>query len=296
MRITNRLITEKTISNLSDNLDRLFRLQQKVASQKQYLSASENPSAAVMGVQLRSNIKTIEAYQDTAVSTRDWMSASELSMQQLSDLNLNGISLVTKGLNDALGPDERKIIAEELNGMLKQAVSLGNSKHQNRYIFSGTATRTEPFSIDTSGAVDAVQFDGNMAIINREIAPGEQIDVNINAPSAITPFLESLIEARDALLANDMITLRTNLDHIQAAHENITTIITDIGSRIRNVEASNDRMEQTKVEIKALASQIEDADMTEIISLLQNQETIYKAVLQVSSMTQNKLGLFDLLR
>lgn len=296
MRVTNGLMINSQIKNMNASLDRLYTLQQKIASGKEYLSASENPAVCITGFALRSSLKELKSYQETAVSTRDWITASEFSLSKLSEINIRAISLVTSGLNDTFGTDERNIMAEELDGMINQAVALGNTQHLNKFIFSGTSTRTMPFEIDTSGPVDTLVYNGNAGVIRRDIAPGEKMRVNTEATPVFSPIIAAMIEARDALRAGDMVALRTSLDNVQDAHDVITTAVTDSGTRLRNIESTIERMAASVVEIEALVTQTEDIKMTDAISKLRNQETIYQAVLQVGSRANAMLNLFDVLR
>jgi len=54
--------------------------------------------------------------------------------------------LALRGANDTLGPEQRAILANEVGGLFHQAIALGNSDVNGRYLFAGQANDQPPFS------------------------------------------------------------------------------------------------------------------------------------------------------
>lgn len=69
MRITQRMMTERAIEYMDENLKRLYQLQEKVASGKEFLRPSDNPSGVTSALNLRSVLKMNTAYLDSAATT-----------------------------------------------------------------------------------------------------------------------------------------------------------------------------------------------------------------------------------
>lgn len=305
MRITNRMIVNNSINNLTGSLERLYELQKQNASRKKYLKASDNPSNNASVITLKSALKTSEVYETTAQNTNDWMTASDFSLQQAGDIAQRAIAGVMRGLSDTMGPEARLTIAEEIDSMLKEAIDIANTKHLDRYIFSGFTTNLKPFEetradpLDPNSQITGVVYkSGNTAFqaIRRDIGPGETITVNIDGYTTFQNLLDTLISVRDSLVANDLVTLRTGAEQLDTALNQVTLATTVNGSRMRDLENSQDRISQSNTEIKALISQKDEANIAEITAELANQENIYQTVVTISSRTQSMVNLFESLR
>ncbi|PKO15757.1 MAG: hypothetical protein CVU39_09545 [Chloroflexi bacterium HGW-Chloroflexi-10] len=301
MRITTKMTTDNAVRHMSENQSTLHKLQEKTASGKNFQYASESPSAASLSLTLRSTIQTSQTYLDTANLTNDWMAASEFAFQQMDDLGLRAKNLVLSGLNDTLGAEERQTaLASEINGILENAMQIANTSHKGQYIFSGFQINTKPFSpifdLVELDKIIGIDYDGDNGVMQRSLGPAQTVTMNINADTAFRPFMESLIQIRDALNANDTTVLRTALNGLESSVNQLDQFRTSLGTRMRQVASTSDYLEKTQIELKSLLSQNEDANMAEAISLMRNQEITYQAVLEVGSRAISALNLFEYLR
>jgi len=295
MRVTNRMMTENAIGHLNENIDRLNTLAERVSSGKQFRSASDNPSAASASLVLRSTLKTTQAYLTTAQNSDEWMSATEFAFKQMSDLGTRAITLAKQGLSDTLsGKERRDALGTEMTAILENAVDIANSSHQGNYLFAGfkVSMATVPFTL--TGA--AVTYSGDTGSLQREIGPNQTITVNVNGDTAFTPLFDALIDARDALNTNNAAQIESAVNALSAAMDTLGGVRTTNGARQRQLRTGIDRIEKTQIELKSLLTQKEDVNLAEAISLLQNQESTYKTVLEVAQRTISALNLFDYLR
>lgn len=308
MRVTNRMTTNNAVRHMSDGLEQLHKLQEKVASGKNFTYASEDPVGASLSLNLRSTLKTNQAYIDTASHTYDWMSANEFALQQLEDLGIRAKNLSLAGLNDTLGADERiSALAVEVDAIINEAVDLANTNHKGQYIFSGFQIDTEPIEIQTypvghpnydpaNPNKEHAEYLGDVGVMQRSLGPAQSTTMNINADGEIRPFIDSLIDIRDALNNNDTNALQTALNGLESNMDQLDQLRTSNGARQRQVSSASDYLEKTKIELSGLLSQNEDANMAETISLMRNQEITYQAVLEVGSRAISALNLFEYLR
>jgi flagellar hook-associated protein 3 FlgL len=299
------MIVDNSVNNLTGAMDKLYELQKQNATHKKYLKASDNPSNAASVFTLKSALQTSTVYEETAQSTNDWMSATDFALQHASDKAQIAISGALRGLSDTSGADTRATIAEEIDGILKEVIDLANTKHLDRYIFAGFTTDTQPFTTthvtptDPNSRITAVQYkDGTAATrafqaIRRDIGPGETVTANIDGYTTFQGLIDSLITVRNSLNANDLATLRTATDTLSTNFDQVTLATTINGSRIRDIEGAQDRISESNVELKALLSQKEDANMAEVTAELANQENIYQTVVTISSRTQSMVSLFE---
>jgi flagellin-like hook-associated protein FlgL len=253
MRITNRLMTDNSVRNMSETLDNLYTLQQKAATGKKYLRPSDNPSVTSDNLTLNSSLRSIETYTNTIQSTKQWMETTDFALQRFGETLSKAQQVVLKGLDDSYGPDERKVMGAEIDGLLNQMVELANYNDQGRYVFSGYKTDTKPFQlvsktdpaspIFTATAlasdgvtvlsknyhVDTVVYNGDANIIQRDIAEDESMKVNINGGQAFTdstgggstfdPAIKDIfaimIRIRDYLMGEDYLKMHVSSNNIQ---------------------------------------------------------------------------------
>ncbi len=319
MRVTNRLLADRSIEYLSESLSDLAEIQRKGGSGKAYGKPSDNPTVTAEVYTLKSTIKTAEMYLNNAITTKNWMETSDSSLQKATDLVAKAVNLVLTGINGSKSQAQRETLGVEINGLLEQAVDLGNTKYLDRYIFSGYKTTTEPF-VAGSGLVGSysnmitwVNFAGGSDLMIRDIGPGESITMNVsglstfhtNASGSAAQYAglyNSLIAARDIFLTSgsmsetDFVTLAGSaLVGLQAASDTINYATTTNGARIRNIEDSSTRMEANQIDLKALISKKEDIDLAEVASELTLQETIYRSVIQITGSIASMPNLFNTL-
>lgn len=300
MRVTTRMMSEHAITQMSDSLEALNRLQDKVSSGKKFQNPSDDPISASLSLNLKSSLKAMDDYKSTAALANDFMSASEVAFQQMEDLSNRVQTLVQRGLNDTLGANERaNSLAPELDTLLNEGVATANASQNGQYVFSGYNVNTPTFVLTNPNTVTyqgSTGLPGDTGIMTRAIGPGKNITINYLGKDVFQSFFNSIIQARNALQANDTTTLRTALGAIQSSLATIDQYRTLNGARLRQVQVAGDYLEKTKLETSSLLDQNENINLAEGITQLKGQETNYQVVLEVSQRVISSMNLFDYLQ
>lgn len=294
MRITNRMMTENAIQHMASNKEKINNLSEKIASGKSFLSASEDPVNASLSLNLRSTLRASASYRDVAELTGDWMTATDFAFQQMDDLATRAQNLMLRGLNDTLGEEERdSSLATEMSGIFNEAKDYANYQHSGQYIFGGYRVDIPPFHMVDA---DTVGYQGDLGKMQRALAPGQTVDMNVVGQDVFTPYLQTLKNAEIALKANDMDALRGALNQLKLDVSTMDQARTSNGARMRQVSSATDYLKRLDIEVKALLSQKEDVNLAEAITELRGQETTYQSVLEVTQRAVSALSLFDYLR
>jgi len=317
MRITNMMMVNNAIQNMNDNQEKLSKLQTKVATQKQFQTASENPVNASASLSLRSNMRTLESYSDTAAATSNWMNTSDFALNQLEEIGVQASKLILRGLNDSLSASERFVsLATEMNSLIEKAVEVGNTSVHGPFIFSGYKVDQKAFELVDSPTTildyqgntvtpKVVNYLGDQGSMQRNLGPDQSVTMNVRGDQAIQGFIENLISASNALIQNNIHgtsvppaapTLQETLTGVKSSADVVNQYRTSNGARMRQVESASNFLETVKIETANLLSQKEDTNMAEGIALLSNQQTTYQAVLEVSQRAISALSLFDYMR
>jgi flagellar hook-associated protein 3 FlgL len=295
MRITNKMTTENAISYMEDNLSRLNSLNERIASGKQFQTMSDDPTRAASALSLRSSLQANQTYLDTNNAIDEWLSSTDTALKDMIDVGNRAKKLMIQGANDTLSDKERSALAGEIDQMVQQGVDIGNTQYQGKYIFAGFQTKSAapPFILDAAHTTITPPSDGNA--IKVDISPGQTLTTNIPGKTVLTPFLNALIGARDALLTNNSANISAAMGILDGTMEPVYTASTTNGGRQRQLLTTMDSMEKAKIGLQSLLSATEDTNMAEAIAQLRSQETAYQSVLEVSQRALSMTSIFDVM-
>ncbi|MBI2898723.1 MAG: hypothetical protein HYY17_00915 [Planctomycetes bacterium] len=132
-----------------------------------------------------------------------------------------------------------------------------------------------------------VNFNGSYAATNLGIA-GTAAATITGTPltfDGVQPvgLFTGLIRLRDALLANDTIGINQAARLLEQAQKKVLTARADAGARTASMELTKNRLENEKLELKKLMSDSRDADLAEVATQFQIQQTVLEASLAVAS-------------
>ncbi len=296
MRVSDRMVTNQMIQYMNDNKAKLDQLSNQVASGKIYQNVSDNPAQMSAALTIKSTLRTGQAYLENANRIDGWMKTTDQAFEQMSSLIIRALNLVQKGLSDTLGADERATaLAPEMGGILDEAVDMANSTYLDQYIFAGFQVNTEPFAIGTADP-NQVLYRGDTGLMQHDIGTGQSVTTNINSSTSLQQMFNAIIRARNALQTDNRAELEASLSDLNNAQNSIGDLRATNGARMRQVDNAITYLEKSNLTLKSLLSEKEDVNMAEAIANLTNQETTYRAVLEVGQRAISSLNLFDLLR
>jgi len=132
------MMVDTAIQNMADNLEKTNKLQTRVSTLKQFQNVSDDPARASASLSLRSSLRTLESYSDTAAVTQNWMTASDNALNQLEEISIRASDLVLRGLNDSFSGSERAVaMGTEMKSLIDKAIEIGNTSVNGKFIFSG---------------------------------------------------------------------------------------------------------------------------------------------------------------
>jgi flagellar hook-associated protein 3 FlgL len=168
--------------------------------------------------------RRLEASQTTRKNiglSLDWLNATDKALDDMSSLLSRARMLAVKGANGTLGPDERSAVAVEVDGLLEQAVGIGNTRHGDHYLFSGFQVDTPTFDVTrdvTTDSITATTYNGDTGLINREVEPGTDMAINVFGDPLFSDAFDAFVELRDALQATPF-----SVDDVTSALDDIKT-------------------------------------------------------------------------
>lgn len=151
----------------------LAELQQAISTGVRLRRASDAPAEAFRLLGLRAESTALATYGENIRRVNDSLAVASTALSQMSELMARVRVLVTQGTSGTYSASNRRPIAQELDGLLGQMLSLANTKHSGRYLFGGTATRAAPYEADyEDGTITAVRYVGHLGTVDVPVAPG----------------------------------------------------------------------------------------------------------------------------
>src|SRR5436190_806318 len=178
-RVTQGTISQVTVAGLQAALGRTQSLQEQLATGKQISRPSDNPGGAVAALNYRANIRRTDQYIRNAQNGMDWLGTADSTLTGMMSQIRRARDLTLRGANASMSTDERAAMAAEVDTLRDGLIGMANTKYLDRPIFGGTVSNPSGTTVayDPNG-----NYLGDTGQVNRNIAPGVQVAVNVNGP------------------------------------------------------------------------------------------------------------------
>lgn len=287
MRITQGMMTNNILQNLSSGYGKIADYQNQLSSGKKITRPSQDPVVAAMGISYRTDVSHVDQYQKNVTTATKWMDSSDNALTQVNDVLSRVRELTNEASNDTYTSDQRMAAGKEVDQLTQQLVSIGNTQVGGQYIFSGSDSANPLLTQDsTSGAVTingTALSNPNMAV---DVNDGIRMTINVDPNQVFTQSLFSDLNAlKDALnsptstgpqIGNFLSTIDTHLNALTNAQA-------DLGAKENRMTMVKNRLDSQKSIATQIMSNNEDADYATTIVDLNQQQNIYNASLSVGA-------------
>jgi flagellar hook-associated protein 3 FlgL len=293
MRVTQGMLAENMLRNLSASYARLGKYQDQLATGKKINRPSDDPVVAMKGMMYRTNLTEVEQYKRNFSEAHNWIDSSDSALDEATQVLQRIRELVVQASNDTYDASQRAAIAQEVQQLTDHLVSIANTKVGDKYIFNGTDTLQQPVDLNQTPPV----VPGNTDQVKIELSQGIYIPVNVDPTkvfsydSANTPPQPGNGLFSDLELLNQDLNNPTKsgkdinqyLSYIDKHMNNFLSARAELGARMNRVELMKDRVDQQEVIANRILSDNEDADMERVITDLKTQESVHRAALGVGA-------------
>jgi len=160
-------------------------LETQMATQQRIDKLRDDPLGAARAVRYDSVVERLKKYEDNAKTASDQIRLSEGYARNAVDIMQRIREIAVQGANGIYTKDDQKAMSVEVDQLLKELVSIGNSQAPDgTYLFSGEDARTEPFRVvkgtsDSTGeeTITDVQYLGGWKGPKVEVADGATISL-----------------------------------------------------------------------------------------------------------------------
>ncbi len=151
IRSTPGLTTDFAISRLNQTAYRLQQAQEQLSTGKRLHRPSDDPLAVRHSLLQKDRISRLEASIEATQHTRSRLNQAHVELRDAHQLFVRAREIALSA-SQATDESERKIFAQEAEGLLNQLINITNASDEVGFLFSGTDTRTKPFELDASSS------------------------------------------------------------------------------------------------------------------------------------------------
>ena len=291
MRVTADMSQRHVLADLRRVQERLATAQSQVAGGKRIEKPSDDPLGAERAMRLNDQLESTGAYRTAVDESRSWLDATDSALSSLSEVVQHVRELTLQAANGSTSDAGRQSIKAQIDQLTEEAKHTLNSAYDGRYIFSGTATDTAPYSAATGDA-----YQGDASPVVRQIGPGVSVQVNVSGDDVLAGLLPTLRTLSAHLAANDTASLgTTDLQAIDAGFDNLTAKRGLVGAITNRVDAAGGRLDDTTDITTAFLADTQDADLPQALTDLSAQQAALQAALRGGA-TLIQQSLMDFLR
>jgi flagellar hook-associated protein 3 FlgL len=294
-RVTQSMLTDRSLSRLQGSLSRLSELQEHLSTGRVLNRPSDNPADAASAMRLRSSVGAQQQYARNAQDGIGWLGALDTTLGTANDLVRKARELGQQAVSGAAGPEAREALAVEIEQLRSSLVGTANTTYLDRPVLGGTTAGAAAFS--EAGGV--VTYAGDANPVNRAVAEGVVVDVAVSGPTAFGPdgdnAFDHLTALAAAIRAGSTTAIQSGLDALEVDGNRLVVARADVGARANRVEQAGIRAEDAELSLTNALAEIESTDLPKAMVDLKMQEVAYQAALAATSRVLQP-SLLDFLR
>jgi flagellar hook-associated protein 3 FlgL len=288
MRVASKTIYDVVQKNLSNITEDMFKTNKMVATGKRINDLSDDPVGLMQVLNIKSSLKNIEQLGRNINMGTAWLDAADSALSHVQDLVSESRTLAVRMASATSNSDQRSAAANNVQNILEEVVSLGNTQVSGKYIFSGSRTGTTAFDNDGT-------YNGNSSAFLVKVGRSSTVAVGTDGQEVFGTVFSSLQDLKTGLENNNVDLIANAMDKLSDDFSQLSSQQSEIGSKTLRMEIKEKIFLDLQLTSTERLSAIEDADMAEAITHLQSQELIYKAALTSSAKIMN-LSLVDFVR
>ncbi|MEK4128735.1 flagellar hook-associated protein FlgL [Solibacillus sp. FSL W8-0474] len=279
MRVTQSMLSNNMLRNLSNSYSAMGKLQEQVNTGKKVNRPSDDPVTAMKGINYRAELNNVEQFSRNIGEAHNWLDTTDDTFDKIGSTIQRANELMVQASSDTNTADDRKKIDSELQQLRAHVQNLANTKIGDRYIFSGTKTTTPPFN-GTTYENDAAMENS----IEIEVFSGIKLPINSTPIKMFKEFDEMFEDISAAIQGNA--TGAELAKHLTTIDKNMNKLLetrAGIGALQNRVELMDTRLQSQEVIATKRMSENEDIDYEKTITQMITQESIHRAALSVGA-------------
>jgi flagellar hook-associated protein 3 FlgL len=311
MRLGTLFFTSRMTSDMLKTQSRMSDVQLQLASARRILTPSQDPTGAKMALDTEKFLATTTQYQENIKQVRSRLELEETALRESGEAMQKLRELAMQGGTTTYTIEDRNMIADEVEELLRHLVGLANTRDSNgEYLFSGFSRQTttiadsSTYPATAGGAGFTYQGDNGERLVpiasSRKVTDADNGYVaffGIEKTDGTTGDIFSMVYQLAADLRTDPLPAHyfsDTLPDLDLALEQVAQVRSQAGARLAAVEKQEGANADFILNFQTQLSEVRDLDYAEAITRF-NRETV---ALQAAQQTYTKiqgLNLFNYL-
>jgi flagellar hook-associated protein 3 FlgL len=286
VRITNSLIARNAVRSMLTSQQGLDRAMRQVTTGLRIEVPSDAPAdaSAVMGASTQ--VRALEQYERNINLARNASDAQEGVLNTLTDVLTRARELAVGQASDTASTSTRRAVKEEVDQLLRQAVQLANTRHNDAFLFGGMRGDVAPASV-VEGPVLGFTIVDTDPVPGVDIADGQRLRVTDDAETIFGTTsggaLASLADLSAALAADDPAAIGASVNDLNVAFQTVQERLGATGARANQLEMTETNLGALKLTLTAFRAQLREVDVEQAMTDLVTRQTTYQAAMMAAS-------------
>lgn len=307
-RVTSALTNSNLVFSMQKSYSNYAKLTTQLSSGKKINSMLDDPTQSVNLVNSKRELTRIDTWNNNIKSLKNEIGQATDTLDLLIESGQRAKDLATSAANNVYNNGSLKAVKDELEQIIGSVVSNANTKYDGKYIFSGTNTQTQPYSIeyavDNNGnktdEIVGIKYNGTDKNgdwkRSLEIADGVFQQGNVLGIEALGEYsngssegiMGCLMEFKNTV--SDILENKAGVDYsdISKLLDKFTTSIdrvaqssSKLGGISNKLDMAQNSLENNSMNLKDKISGIEDLDLTQAITDWYSSQSAYQASMKV---------------
>jgi flagellar hook-associated protein 3 FlgL len=289
-RITTQMTTASVLASINNVQDQMATTQQQLSTGKRINQPSDDPYGTSLAIQLKNDLQGLTNYNNSVTDGTAWTSAADTSLTNVMSMLQRTQELTVQASNGDESATDLSATADEIDQLADAIKQEANTQYNGQYIFSGTATSTQPYSNSTGDV-----FQGNTSAVTRQIGPGSTLQVNVD----ISGVLGSGTSANDGKLLDTLRTIAADmrsgngagvadlssnqLTNLQNSLNSLEQLQANVGAAQNRLTLAGTRIQGLQNSDTAALSNDEDVDMAKAVTTFSSEQAAFTAALKAGA-------------
>lgn len=293
------------ITSLNNLQAQLNNSENQLATGLRVNQASDAPTQVGDIFQARADLGSVNQTIQNLNVIQAQVNAGDASVQNAVQLLQNASTLASQGASSNVTPQQRNALATQVQGILSQLVGLSATQVNGVYIFSGDASGSPPYQLDSTSAT------GVTALVTA--AATQQIADPTGVRFQASQTAQVLFDARDtsnnptpqnafaalnslqlALTANDPTAIAAAIDSLKAASDYVNQQGAFYGAAQNRISSALSLASKFQVQDQTVLSGLQDTDAAATAVQVTQQTTALNAAMAAAAKRPTST-LFDYL-
>lgn len=279
MRVTQSMLSNNMLRNLSSSYNKMGKLQEQITTGKKVNRPSDDPVVVMKSLGYNMQVDRVAQFQKNLGEVNNWLDSSDDALDGVGQVLQRARELATNASNTgAMTEEDRDKIKVELEQLQNQIQDLANTKVGDKYIFSGKMTDQPLYNKEKGAYETGESFKKDVEI---EVFDGVNLRVNTNASEMFDDINKLFEDIKNN--TDDSFDFGEAISIIDGHMDKVLTSRASIGARSNRAELMDNRLQMQEGAAKKQRSENEDIDYEKVITEMITSESIHRAALSVGA-------------